>query len=184
MQYTIERIAAILKARHTGPLCGNTVSRLLTDSRSLGFPEETLFFAIKTKHGDGHRFVEELHKRGVRNFVVENEEVAKDFPDANFIMVDNSVKALQLLATHHRKQFDIPVVGVTGSDGKTTLIGAAAIKHIKIHDLIRQTGFEITVTHGQLVKVAEHGQIRLIFYDTHGKKVPPYFRNRCQVTCQ
>ena len=119
MQYTIEQISAILKARHTGPQSASTISRLLTDSRSLGFPEETLFFAIKTKHGDGHRFVEELYKRGVRNFVVESESVAKEFPDANFIIVDNSVKALQQLATHHRKQFDIPVVGVTGSDGKT-----------------------------------------------------------------
>ena len=119
MQYTIEQISAILKARHTGPQSASTISRPLTDSRSLGFPEETLFFAIKTKHGDGHRFVEELYKRGVRNFVVESESVAKEFPDANFIIVDNSVKALQQLATHHRKLFDIPVVGVTGSDGKT-----------------------------------------------------------------
>lgn len=119
MPYTIEQITAILKARYTGPAGENTVTRLLTDSRSLGFPEETLFFAIKTKHGDGHQFIGELHKRGVRNFVVENESFAKELPDANFIIVNNSVKALQRLAAHHRKQFNIPVVGITGSDGKT-----------------------------------------------------------------
>lgn len=119
MQYTIEQIASILRAHHIGPKGASIVSRLLTDSRSLGFPEETLFFAIKTKHGDGHRFIEELYKRGVRNFVVENSVIADKLPDANFIVVNNSVKALQQLATHHRKQFDIPVVGITGSDGKT-----------------------------------------------------------------
>lgn len=119
MQYTIEQISTILKARHTGMHGKNSISRLLTDSRSLGFPEETLFFAIKTKHGDGHLFIEELYKRGVRSFVVENKYIAPTLPDADFIVVDNSVKALQRLAAYHRKRFEIPVVGITGSDGKT-----------------------------------------------------------------
>ena len=119
MQYTIEQIAKILKAEYLAAAPAAIVSRLLTDSRSLTIPEETLFFAIRTKHGDGHRYIPALHDRGVRNFVVEDEGIAKEFPDSNFIIAGNCIKALQQLATHHRTQFDIPVVGITGSVGKT-----------------------------------------------------------------
>ncbi|MBQ8271226.1 MAG: bifunctional UDP-N-acetylmuramoyl-tripeptide:D-alanyl-D-alanine ligase/alanine racemase [Bacteroidaceae bacterium] len=119
MQYTIEQIAGILKAEYIAASPADTVSRLLTDSRSLTFPEETLFFAIRTKHGDGHKYIPALHDRGVRNFVVEDEEIAQEYPDSNFIFTGNCTKALQLLATQHRARFDIPVIGITGSDGKT-----------------------------------------------------------------
>jgi alanine racemase len=78
-----------------------------------------MFFAIKTKHGDGHNYVAELYHRGVRNFVVNDAERFNDMTDANFIIVKDSLEALQTLAAYHRSQFDIPVVGVTGSDGKT-----------------------------------------------------------------
>lgn len=118
MQYTIGKIAEILKAPCTGS--GNrTVTHLLTDSRSLNFPEETLFFAICTKHGNGHNYIDELYKRGVRSFVVETAVEPVTYPEASFIAVENCVKALQSLVAHHRAQFSIPVVGVTGSDGKT-----------------------------------------------------------------
>ena len=119
MQYTIEQIAGILKAEYIAASPTDTVSRLLTDSRSLTFPEETLFFAIRTKHGDGHKYIPTLHDRGVRNFVVEKEEIAQEYPDSNFIFTGNCTKALQQLATQHRTRFDIPVIGITGSDGKT-----------------------------------------------------------------
>ena len=118
MQYTVEQIALILKAKSVLVLPTSKVTRLLTDSRSLSFPEETLFFAIKTRHGDGHRYVEDLHGRGVRNFVVSNMEYAK-IPNANFIVVNDTLAALQNLAAYHRSKYDIPVVGITGSDGKT-----------------------------------------------------------------
>lgn len=119
MQYTIERIAAILKAKSRLASPQSEVTRLLTDSRSLYFPEGTLFFAIKTRHGDGHRYIEELYSRGVRNFVVNNADIANEFVEANFVIVGDSVKALQRLATYHRSQFSIPIIGITGSDGKT-----------------------------------------------------------------
>lgn len=119
MQYTVEGIAAILNATLIGRSPENKVTRLLTDSRSLSFPEETLFFAIVTKHGDGHRYIGELYARGVQNFVICRELNVDDYPKANFISVKDSVKALQYLAAHHRSLFDIPVVGITGSDGKT-----------------------------------------------------------------
>lgn len=119
MQYTIGQIKDILKGKGKLPSPDSVVTRLLTDSRSLNFPEETLFFAIKTKHGDGHRYIDALYQRGVRNFVVNSDNDFRSLADANFIVVKESIEALQSLATHHRSQFDIPIVGITGSDGKT-----------------------------------------------------------------
>ncbi len=119
MQYNTEQIANIVEAEYIGAVGGRTVTRLLTDSRSLSFPEETLFFAIKTTHGNGHRYIEELYRRGVRAFVVSEQDNIEKCPEANFIVVRNTMQALQLLAAHHRKQYNIPVVGITGSDGKT-----------------------------------------------------------------
>ena len=119
MQYTIEHIKEILKAKARIATPESKVSRLLTDSRSLSFPEETIFFAIKTKHGDGHNYVKELYNRGVHNFIVNSTVGFEELDKANFIIVEESLKALQILATHHRSQFDIPIIGITGSDGKT-----------------------------------------------------------------
>ena len=119
MQYTIEQIAEILQGKNHLPSPQSKVTRLLTDSRSLGFPEDTLFFAIKTRHGDGHNYIEELYKRGVKHFVVNDETLCSRYADANVIVVDNSLSALQALSAHHRREFNIPVVGITGSDGKT-----------------------------------------------------------------
>lgn len=119
MQYTFEQIAGILKAKSVAKSPDCCISRILTDSRSLCFPEGTIFFAIKTKHGDGHNYVEELYRKGVKNFVVNDIEKFQALTDANFAITDNSLDALQRLAAHHRAQFEIPVVGITGSDGKT-----------------------------------------------------------------
>ncbi len=119
MQYTIEQISKILRAEARLVTPGSVAARLLTDSRSLSFPEETIFFAIKTKHGDGHNYVKELYHRGVRNFIVNSIEKLQELDKANFIIVEDSLKALQTLAAYHRSRFDIPVVGITGSDGKT-----------------------------------------------------------------
>ena len=93
---------------------------LLTDSRSLCFPESTLFFALRTQRGDGHRFVADLYQRGVRSFVVESIPEG-NFPDAVFLLVPDSLQALQRLAERHRESFDIPVIGIAGSNGKTTV---------------------------------------------------------------
>ncbi len=119
MQYTVEQIKEILNAEGRLATPESRVTRLLTDSRSLTFPEETLFFAIRTGHGNGHKYINELYGRGVRNFVVESAEGFDTANDANFIIVTDSLAALQRLAAHHRAQFNIPVVGITGSDGKT-----------------------------------------------------------------
>ena len=119
MSYTIEELGRIIKARYAGVSPGDKILRLLTDSRSLSFPEETLFFAIVTRHGDGHDYVDDLYRRGVRNFVVNQSFDCTRYADANFLVVDDTLSSLQVLAADHRSRFDIPVVGITGSDGKT-----------------------------------------------------------------
>ena len=117
MIYTIEKIATLIGARRYGD-CDANVRWLLTDSRSLCFPEETLFFALRSKRNDGHRYVDDLYRRGVRSFVVEQVPEHPQ-PDANYLKVPSALAALQRLAERHRDEFDIPVVGITGSNGKT-----------------------------------------------------------------
>ena len=142
MSYSIEQITEMIGARRIGEAPA-TINWLLTDSRSLSFPEETLFFALPTKRNTGANYIHELTERGVRNFVVSEEDYgnverrmkdekseAAPAPDgnatcpiqyssSNFLVVSNPLKALQKLAELHRTQFGIPVVGITGSNGKT-----------------------------------------------------------------
>jgi alanine racemase len=97
------------------------VEQLLTDSRRLVYPETSLFFALEGPRRNGEAFIPDLYLRGVRNFIVCRDIVIKDFPEANFIRVKDSLRALQQLAAFHRQQFDLPVVGITGSNGKTVV---------------------------------------------------------------
>lgn len=117
MSNSIQTITQQIGAQRTGSINYN-IDWLLTDSRSLGFPEETLFFALKTKRNDGHKYIPDLYKRGVRNFVVSTlpEQIETD---ANYLLVKYPLRALQKLAAIHRDQFDIPIIGITGSNGKT-----------------------------------------------------------------
>ena len=120
MKYTIEKITTLIGARRIGHNDAN-IGWILTDSRSLCFPEETLFFAIRTQRNDGHNYIPELYRRGVRNFVVEQvpSGAGNELAQANFLKVTSTLAALQRLAERHRDEFDIPVVGITGSNGKT-----------------------------------------------------------------
>ena len=120
MKYSIEKVTTLIGARRYGNSEGQ-VSWLLTDSRSLCFPEETLFFALKTQRNDGHRYIQDLYNRGVRQFVVEQvpEHYETLYPEANFLRVPHTLAALQRLAERHRDEFDLPIVGITGSNGKT-----------------------------------------------------------------
>ena len=122
MFYSLEKVTALIGARRFG----NAEARidwLLTDSRSLALPETTLFFALRTPVGDGHKYIPDLYRRGVRNFVVgtvpDNYETG--YPDANFLRVLSPLKALQRLAERHREEYVLPVIGITGSNGKTVV---------------------------------------------------------------
>ncbi|NIJ51956.1 bifunctional UDP-N-acetylmuramoyl-tripeptide:D-alanyl-D-alanine ligase/alanine racemase [Dyadobacter arcticus] len=99
---------------------------LLTDSRQISFPEQSIFFAIKGDRHDGHLFLHDLYQSGVREFVVEEaswsdslRQGTAGWSDAKIWVVPSSIKALQELVSERRKQFNIPVVGIAGSNGKT-----------------------------------------------------------------
>ena len=120
MPYSITQITTLIGARRFGNT-EYTISWLLTDSRSLAFPESTMFFAFRTRVGDGHRYIDDLYRRGVRNFTVDTlpENRENLYPDANFLLTTSPLKALQRLAERHRESFTLPVVAITGSNGKT-----------------------------------------------------------------
>ncbi len=120
MSYTIETISRLIGAKRTGDK-ESRIDWLLTDSRSLCFPEETLFFALQSKRNNGNKYIFDLYARGVRNFVVSELPATEDWADANFLVVANPLKALQKLAEQHRSKFQIPVIGITGSNGKTVV---------------------------------------------------------------
>lgn len=122
MLYSIEKVTTLIGARRYGT-ADSAISWILTDSRSVCFPEDTLFFAIRSERNDGHRYIADLYRRGVRNFVVETlpEDYATAYADANFLRVPHTVEALQRLAERHRDEFNIPIVGITGSNGKTVV---------------------------------------------------------------
>ena len=116
--YSLQKVAEIVGGRLVGSQTERKISDLLIDSRHLMDPTKTLFFALKSQRNDGHKYVEDLYERGVRAFVV-GQQPESLCPGASFIVVADTLKALQALASYHRQQFEIPVIGITGSNGKT-----------------------------------------------------------------
>jgi alanine racemase len=116
--YTISHIAKITNAV-SRIVNDNKVEQLLLDSRNFFSPATAIFFAIKGARRDGHSFIPELYQKGVRNFIVSEDIEPNKFPEANILQVKDTLIALQKLAAFHRSQFDIPVIGITGSNGKT-----------------------------------------------------------------
>jgi len=146
MKYAIRHIAEIVGGSFLQFRGDDAVEHLLLDSRRLIFPDTSLFFSLKGPRRDGGLFIEELYKRGVRNFVVEGslpglgssadgtlagagltgdralvEAGDQALPGANIIQVDDTLAALQRLTAFHRRAFSVPVIGITGSNGKTTV---------------------------------------------------------------
>ena len=122
--YSVERIAAVLNGHCDCPFAAHySVRFLLTDSRQLLSPKETLFFALRTRQNDGHHYIGELLEKGVRCFVVEKipEKLLREFPDACFITVPKPLDALQRLAAFHRSNCRAPILAITGSNGKTVV---------------------------------------------------------------
>ena len=141
MEYSIKEIAGIIGA-DAQKLYDAPVSILLTDSRRLSFPEQSLFFALQTKTNDGHNYIQGLYKLRVRNFVVSTFlPEFESMPEANFLVVKDTLKALQKLAAHHRKRFNIPVIGITGSNGKTIVKEFLyQLLHNGLNDCIQEAG--------------------------------------------
>ncbi|MDE3145580.1 MAG: alanine racemase, partial [Bacteroidota bacterium] len=118
MPYKIQNIASIINA-DAKIIADAEIEYLLIDSRKIIFPTVSLFFALHGPRRDGHQFIVEVYERGVRNFVVKKGFDASSFNKANFLFVNDVLQTLQALAAFHRKQFSIPVIGITGSNGKT-----------------------------------------------------------------
>ncbi|MBD5317123.1 MAG: bifunctional UDP-N-acetylmuramoyl-tripeptide:D-alanyl-D-alanine ligase/alanine racemase [Bacteroides sp.] len=121
MEYTIRDIARALSINPpAAPAAEAKVSVLLTDSRSLVSAPDSIFFALRTPTGDGHRYLAELYARGVRHFVVESGAAPSPGPEAVVMEVADTSAALRKLAAAHRSRFaQVPVIAVTGSRGKT-----------------------------------------------------------------
>ncbi|MDL2224190.1 bifunctional UDP-N-acetylmuramoyl-tripeptide:D-alanyl-D-alanine ligase/alanine racemase [Bacteroidales bacterium OttesenSCG-928-M06] len=120
MKLSIQKIASVIQAEMQLVIPEAKIDILLTDSRSLSEPTTTLFFALCTEHNDGHNYIYDLYQKGVRNFVVQHEFKGMDkLLNVNCLWVKDTLLALQELAVYHRKQYAIPVIGITGSNGKT-----------------------------------------------------------------
>jgi len=108
-----------------GKLTGSpdlVVNEIVTDTRQLSFTEGLLFIALKGKNHDGHNFIDNMYRKGIRIFVIERlPEDHESYSGAAFIVTGNTVEALQLLASYKRKAFKSPVIAVTGSAGKTVV---------------------------------------------------------------
>lgn len=120
MKYFISNIAEIINGKwlRSSPT-HHTIEHLLLDSRQVVFPASALFFAVKGTRHNAHLFIPQLYADGVRSFIISEAVEVQNYPEANFILVKNTLDALQQLTTYHRQQFNLPVIGITGSNGKT-----------------------------------------------------------------
>lgn len=118
---TIQNIAKILGIKKKG-IKNAEINHLLTDSRILLSPSDTLFFAIVTNNNDGHKYIDDLYNLNVRYFVISQfREEWNEYKDATFLFVNNTIDALQQIAAQYRQKFSIPIVAITGSNGKTVV---------------------------------------------------------------
>src|SRR5215212_559597 len=113
MSYTVKNICSIVGGKFLQVNKDDAIENLLIDSRRIFSASSSLFFALKGPRRDGHEFIPELYNKGVRNFVVSKNIDATKFAGSNFILVDDALVALQSLGAHHRKQFNVPVIGIT-----------------------------------------------------------------------
>ncbi|MSP07900.1 MAG: bifunctional UDP-N-acetylmuramoyl-tripeptide:D-alanyl-D-alanine ligase/alanine racemase [Chitinophagaceae bacterium] len=118
MSLSAQNIAPIINAKWFENSNSFEIDHISIDSRSLQNGESTLFFALIGPNNNGHVYVEELIQKGVRNFVVTS--ISDNLKDkANFLLVENSIVALQKFAAYYRNLYQFPIIGVTGSNGKT-----------------------------------------------------------------
>jgi alanine racemase len=117
---TIRNIVPIIKANWIGQNDVAIIDYISIDSRSLQNDENTLFFALSGPNHDGHQYIEELINKGTQYFVVTR--IPEDVKEkGNFLVVENTLEALQKFAAYYRSLFDFPIIGITGSNGKTII---------------------------------------------------------------
>jgi alanine racemase len=121
VRYTSSEIASIANLETFGAKASHTITSVCTDSRKLTNAADTLFVAIAGTNHDGHKYIPDLYTLGVRTFLVEKKINTSSMPEAVFLLAEDAIEALQKTAAHHRAQFHIPVIGITGSNGKTVV---------------------------------------------------------------
>ncbi len=119
--FSLEHIQQITNSEWLQQTDNPRIRYLLTDSRKVAFEPDTLFFALPGTTYNGNDFIDELYNKGVRNFIVGIALSTLPYPDANFLLSENPLRALQQIAARHRQNFNLPVIGITGSNGKTVV---------------------------------------------------------------
>ncbi|WP_291912947.1 bifunctional UDP-N-acetylmuramoyl-tripeptide:D-alanyl-D-alanine ligase/alanine racemase [Chitinophaga sp. CB10] len=117
--YNAASINKVLKGELLQETGFSEIDHLLLDSRKLIFPETSVFIPLVSARRNAHQYIEELYKKGVSNFIISEPVPLEKYPKANFILVKDTLHALHTLVAWHRQQFHIPVIGITGSNGKT-----------------------------------------------------------------
>lgn len=120
MRYTITEIASIVQGVFIQKNSNDEVQYVSTDTRQITHAAANLFFCLVARN-NGHQYIISAYQKGIRNFIVSEKINIENYPDANFILVEKSITALQQFAKFHRAQFKIPVIGITGSNGKTVV---------------------------------------------------------------
>ena len=120
---TLQNILEYLRPIQTHLVDERPIRHILTDSRKLTSPSDSLFFAMRTASGDGHKYIPQLYEHGVRAFFICEpiKPYVERYPDANIVQVQETLRALQQIASHWRMRYDYPVFGITGSNGKTVV---------------------------------------------------------------
>lgn len=115
------QIAELLNCKPSRQHSDPFISIPLTDSRKLLFPGQSIFFAISSAQKNANDYLVDLYEKGVRCFIVHGADAMalNQMPEANILEVPHVLNALQQLAAIHRRQFNLPVIGITGSNGKT-----------------------------------------------------------------
>ena len=135
MNYRFDDISHIIKGKVLSLNNDSPIQNVIYDTRKISFALNSIFFAFKGAINDGHDYLEEAYRKGVRNFVISKKINPEFFKDANILLVNSSLQALQVLAMHHRKQYDIKIIAITGSNGKTIIkewLGKSLSKRFRI----------------------------------------------------
>ncbi len=119
MNYSLQEVANIVECEKLNGSCNRIIQSIYIDTRQIALPENALFVAIESPKNDGHKYIQHAYEKGIRSFLVQYVPDDIHFDDVCFIIVKNTIRALQQLACYHRCQFNIPIIGITGSNGKT-----------------------------------------------------------------
>jgi alanine racemase len=119
LNYSIQQISDIVGGYITGLQSQSIINRIAFDTRQIHHAHEVMFVAMQGMNRDGHNYIKKAWMAGVRCFLIQHEVAESEFSESTFIHTSNALDSLQVLAAYHRRQFDIPVIGITGSNGKT-----------------------------------------------------------------